>query len=60
MADRAFVIGRLQHELRAAEDVHEDVYAAELRRKIARLSQGNGDNPARETTAAKRPARSRR
>jgi len=60
VADRAFVIGRLQQELRAAEDVHADEYAAQLRAQIARLSAGTPDNPARETTAARRPARSRR
>ena len=59
MADRAFVIGRLQRELQAAEDVHEEAYAAQLRAQIARLSAGTPDNPARET-AAKRPARSRK
>lgn len=60
MADRAFVLGRLQHELRAARDVHADAYAAELEARIARLSAGSPDNPAAEKTAATRPARSKR
>ena len=60
MADRATVLGGLRRELAAAEDVHEEQYAAELRAEIARLSQGSADNPAKETTAARRPARSRR
>lgn len=55
MTDRAFVLGRLQRELRAAEDVHEDGYAAEIRQEIARLSQGTAANPATERTAARRP-----
>lgn len=59
MTDRAHVLALLQHELRAAEDVHEMVYAARLRAKIALLSQGSPDNPATETTAARRPARSK-
>lgn len=60
MTDRAFVLGRLQEELRAAQDVREDGYAEQIRQEIARLSRGSGDNPAKETTAARRPARSRR
>jgi hypothetical protein len=59
LADRAFVLGRLQRELQAARDVHEDGYAAELERRIAALSQGSPGNPATETTAARRPARSK-
>lgn len=57
MADRAIVLGGLQRELRAAEDVHEERYAAELRREIARLSAGTPVSPVRETAAARRPAR---
>lgn len=61
MADRAFALARLQEELRHAEDVREEQYAAELRQEIARLSRGSADNPATEKTmAARRPARSRR
>ena len=59
MADRAGVLGLLQRELAAAENVHADEYAAGLRRRIARLSQGSAANPATETTAARRPARSK-
>jgi len=59
MADRAFVLGRLRRELRHAEDVHEDAYAARLRAEISRLSAGTPENPARETLAP-RPAAARR
>jgi hypothetical protein len=59
MADRAHVLALLQHELQAAENVGEVVYAARLRAKIALLSQGSAVNPATETTAARRPARSK-
>lgn len=51
MATREYVLGRLQRELRAAEDVHADAFAAELRTQIARLSAGTTVSPARETTA---------
>lgn len=60
MTDRAFALGRLEQELRAAEDVREEAYAEQIRQEIARLSRGSADNPAKETTAARRPARSRR
>jgi hypothetical protein len=56
VAIRAHVLGQLQRELRAARDVHADGYAAELERKIARLSQGSAGDPQRET-AARKPAR---
>lgn len=59
MADRAHVLGLLQCELRAAEDAHADVYAAELRGRIALLSAGSPHNPAAETLASpatRRPA----
>ena len=57
--DRAGVLGLLQRELAAARDVHEDEYAAQLERRIAWLSQGSAANPATETTAVRRPARSK-
>ena len=60
MAARAHVLGELQRELWHARDVHEDGYAAEIERKIARLSAGTADNPVRETAARPRPARRRR
>lgn len=59
MADRAHVLGLLKRELTAARDAREDAYAAELERRIARLCAGTAANPAKETTAARRPARSR-
>lgn len=59
MAGRAHVLGLLQRELAAARDVHADAYAAELERRIARMSAGSTQNPAKETTAARRPARSK-
>lgn len=59
MADRARVLGELQRELAAARDAHADEYAAQLERRIASMSQGSAANPATETTAARRPARSR-
>lgn len=59
MADRVRVLGLLQRELAAARDVRADAYAAELEQRIARLSAGTPGNPARETTAARRPARSK-
>jgi hypothetical protein len=59
MGVRAHVLGELQRELAAARDVRADEYAAGLEQRIARLSQGSGADPARETTAATRPARSR-
>jgi hypothetical protein len=58
MATRGHVLGELHRELRAARDVHADAYAAELERKIARLSQGSAGNPARETR--RRPAATRK
>ncbi len=57
MADRATVLGGLQRELRAARDVHEDGYAAQLEAEIARLSAGTAESPVRETAAARRPAK---
>lgn len=56
MADRAVILGRLERELRAARDVHEDAYAAQLEREIARLSAGTPVHPVRETAARRRPA----
>lgn len=58
MADRATVLGSLHAELRAARDVREDGYAAQIEQEIARLSQGSPGNPAQETTG--RPARKTR
>lgn len=60
MADRAYALGLLQRELAAARDVHEDGYAAELERRIARLSQGSSVNPAREVSSSGKPVRPRR
>jgi hypothetical protein len=60
VASRAHVLGELQRELRAARDVREDAYAAQLEREIARLSAGTPDNPVRETAARPRPAARRR
>lgn len=59
MADRAHVLGQLQGELTAAELAGDVAGAALLRVKIAALSQGSPANPATETTAATRPARSK-
>ena len=60
MADRAHVIGLLQRELAVARDVHEDDYAAELQRRIARLSAGSAQDPAREVASSGKPVRPRR
>ena len=58
MATRAHVLGQLQRELRHAEDVREDGYAAQIRQEIARLSAGTPDSPVRETLAPRQaPAR---
>ena len=58
MATREHVLGQLQRELRAARDAHADGYAAEIERKIARLSAGTPADPARETLApARAPSR---
>lgn len=59
MATREHVLAGLQSELRHAEANGASAYAARLRAQIARLSAGSPDNPARETTAARRPARSK-
>jgi hypothetical protein len=56
VAIRAHVLGQLQRELRAARDVREDAYAAQIEQEIARLSQGSAGDPQRET-AARKPAR---
>lgn len=57
--DRAVIIGRLEAEARQAEGCFEYERAAELRARAARMSAGSAQPPARETTAARRPARSR-
>lgn len=57
--DRAQYIGRLEAEAVLAEGYGETARAAELRAQIAALSQGSAANPATETTAARRPARSK-
>lgn len=59
MTARAGIIGRLEAELRQAEGCYEHARAAELRTQIKQLSAGTAVPPARETTAAKRPARSK-
>lgn len=58
--DRAQYLGRLEAEAVLAEGYGEASRAAELRARIARLSAGGSQDPARETTAARRPARSKR
>jgi hypothetical protein len=60
MSDRAVIIGRLEAEARQAEGCFEYDRAAELRAQAARMSQGSAASPAQETTAARRPARSKR
>jgi hypothetical protein len=60
MAGRAHVIGLLQRELAAARGVHADEYAARIERRIARLSQGSAQDPAREETSRGKPVRPRR
>lgn len=57
MATREHALGVLQRELRHARDVREDAYATQLEAEIRRLSQGSGDNPAREQASRPRPAR---
>lgn len=57
--ERAQYLGRLEAEARQAEWCGETDRAAELRAQIRRASAGTAVSPARETTAARRPARSR-
>lgn len=57
--DRARYLGRLEAEAQLAEGYGEASRAAELRARAARLSAGGTVHPARETTAARRPARSK-
>jgi hypothetical protein len=58
--DRVQYLGLLDQEARRAEEFGERDRAAELRAQITRLSAGTATSPAMETTAARRPARSRR
>jgi len=60
VATRADVLARLKAELRHARDVGEDKYIRQLEAEIARYSAGSSSNPAKETTSAKRPVRSRK
>ncbi len=53
MADRAMTLGRLQGELRAAQDRRDITRAAVIEREIARLSAGTPADPLRETLAGK-------
>ena len=57
--DRAQYFGRLEAEAQVAEDFGDRDRAAELRAQAKRMSAGSVQPPARETTAARRPARSR-
>jgi hypothetical protein len=58
--DRARYLGRLEAEAELAEGYGDATRAAELRAQIRQLSAGSAQSPARETTAAVRPARSKR
>jgi hypothetical protein len=57
--DRARYLGRLEAEAVLAEGYGDRDRAAELRAQARRLSAGSAQPPARETTAARRPARSK-
>ena len=57
--NRAQYLGRLEAEAELAEGYGDRGWAAELRAQARRLSAGSAQPPARETTAARRPARSR-
>jgi hypothetical protein len=57
--DRAQFFARLEQEAVLAEGIGDTVRTAELRARIRRASAGSAVPPARETTAASRPARSR-
>lgn len=59
-ASRSITLAALERELWHARDAREDDYAAEIERRIARLSQGSPQNPSTETAAARRPARRKR
>lgn len=58
--DRALYLGRLEAEAVLAEGYGDASRAAELRAQVRQLSAGTAQDPAKETTAARRPARSRR
>jgi len=58
--DRAQYLGRLEAEAALAEGYGDRARAAGLRTQIRRLSAGSAQTPARETMAARRPARSKR
>ena len=60
MADRAVVLGQLREELARARDFGEAGYAAELEQRIARLSLGSAQDPAREVASSGKPVRPRR
>lgn len=57
---RSRTLSLLKQELWHARDVGATVYAAELERRIAELSQGSADNPRRETTGRRPAARKQR
>lgn len=58
--DRAQYLGALEAEAALAEGYGDATRAAQLRAQAKRASAGSAVPPARETTAARRPARSNR
>ena len=58
--DRVRYLGRLEAEAVLAEGYGEAIRAAELRAQVRQLSAGSATPPAKETTAARRPARRKR
>jgi hypothetical protein len=59
MATREYVLQRLAAERRQAEQCFEWQRVAEIDAQVTRLSAGAAVSPAKETTAARRPARSK-
>jgi hypothetical protein len=59
VATREYVLQRLAAERRQAAQCFEHGRVAELDAQMAALSAGTARNPAKETTAARRPARSK-
>lgn len=57
--DRAQYMRRLEDEAVLAEGIGDTRRAAELRAQVSRASAGSAQPPAKETTAATRPARSK-
>lgn len=57
--NRALYLGRLEAEAVLAEGYGDRDRAAGLRAQAKRMSAGSATPPARETTAARRPARSK-